>query len=44
MKLLKWVGVAYAGILLMNVLGCECPHHHTEVVNERVVEQHEVVE
>lgn len=45
MKLLRWLGVAYVGILLVNIMGCEAPHtHRTEVLNERVVEQQEVVE
>ncbi len=43
MKLLKWVSVAYVGILLVTLTGCAC-HTDREVVSERVVEQQEVVE
>ncbi|MBI1883871.1 MAG: hypothetical protein HYS08_06655 [Chlamydiae bacterium] len=45
MKLFKWMGVAYVAVILTNLWGCEAPHeHHTDVMNETVVEQTEVVE
>ena len=44
MKLVRLFGVMYVAVLLVNLLGCEAPHHHTEVLNETIVEQTEVVE
>ena len=44
MKMFRWLGFAYLGVVLVNFLGCAPHTHHTEVINERVVEQEEVVE
>lgn len=45
MKFFRLLSVVYLGVILVNLLGCEAPHYHeTEVLNERVVEQTEVVE